>query len=92
MYVSTRVIISQLKVLNFMDIKIKCKRCKKEFKIDPEEFNYLQKKANDMKTELILPKLCDNCRMIKEQVKSIPMKMCMICNQVLEKSKITDII
>jgi len=87
MYVTTRVIISQLKVLNFMEIKIKCKRCKKSFEIPIDQLNYLQKKANEMKSELIMPKLCDDCRIIKEQVKSIPMKMQMICNQILEKSK-----
>lgn len=70
-----------------MEIKIKCKRCKKDVVIDEAQYAYLNKKAKEMKTELILPKLCDDCRIVKEQVKSIPMKMQVICNQILEKSK-----
>jgi len=70
-----------------LEVKIRCKRCKKDFVILTEQYKYLQKKATEMKTELILPKLCEPCRMIKEQVKSIPMKMQMICNGILEKSK-----
>jgi len=70
-----------------MDIKIKCKRCKKEFVMLPAQFNYLKKKSEELKSELILPKLCDECRIVKEQVKSIPMKIQMICNGILEKSK-----
>jgi len=70
-----------------MDIKIKCKRCKKEFIMYPAQYEYLVKKSKELKSELILPKLCDNCRIIKEQVKSIPMKMQIICNGILEKSK-----
>jgi delta-aminolevulinic acid dehydratase/porphobilinogen synthase len=70
-----------------LEIKIQCKRCKKEFVMLPAQYHYLKKKSEEMKSELVLPKLCDNCRMIKEQVKSIPMKMQMICNGILEKSK-----
>jgi len=70
-----------------MEIKIRCKRCKKDFEMLPTQYGYLVKKSKEMKTELVLPKLCDACRMIKEQVKSIPMKMQMICNNILEKSK-----
>jgi len=74
-----------------MELKIKCKRCKKDFEIDVSQYEYLKRKAIEMKIELILPKLCDNCRMVKEQVKSIPTKMQIICNGILEKSKDADV-
>lgn len=70
-----------------MEIKIKCKRCKKSFEMTPAQYSYLLKKSKEMKTDLVLPKLCDNCRIIKEQIKSIPVKMQMICNGILERSK-----
>lgn len=73
------------------EIKITCKRCKKEVTILPAQYAYLKKKSLEMRSELVLPKLCDNCRIIKEQVKSIPMKIQMICNGVLEKSKDGDV-
>lgn len=68
-------------------IKIKCKRCKKEFEVQQAQYDYLKKKSEEFKSEFILPKLCDNCRIIKEQVKSIPMKIQIICNGILEKTK-----
>ena len=74
-----------------MELKIKCKRCKKDFDIPEDQYAYLSKKAKEMKTELILPRLCDNCRTVKEQVKSIPMKMQIICNEILEKSKDSEV-
>jgi len=70
-----------------LNVKIKCKRCGKEFEMLPAQYRYLIKKSTEMKTELILPKLCDPCRMIKEQVKSIPIKMQTICNEVLKMSR-----
>lgn len=70
-----------------MEIKIKCKRCKKEFLMSPDQYDYLTKKAKELNSTLILPKLCDNCRVLKEQLKSIPMKMQLICNNALKISK-----
>ena len=74
-----------------LEIKTKCRRCKKEFTVSADQIRYLTKKAKEMKTEAAMPKLCDNCRVIKAQVKSIPMKMQMICNGILEKSKDADV-
>lgn len=70
-----------------MELKIKCKRCKKDFLLEEKQYNYLKYKAEELKSELILPKLCHDCRIIKEQVKSIPIKMQNICNQILQVSK-----
>lgn len=70
-----------------MDFKIKCKRCKKEFVLDEKQYLYLKRKAEELKSQLILPKLCHDCRIVKEQTKSIPMKMQNICNQILQMSK-----
>lgn len=68
-------------------MKLKCKRCKKDFEISEAQYNYLKNKAKELNAEFIAPKLCDSCRLIKEQVKSIPMKIQIICNSILEKSK-----
>lgn len=68
-------------------MKINCKRCKKEVEISTEQLEYLRKKSKELKTELVLPKLCNECRLTKEQIKSIPMKIQSICNDILNKSK-----
>ena len=70
-----------------MELKIKCKRCKKDFLLEEKQYNYLKYKAEELKSELILPKLCHDCRIIKEQAKSIPIKMQNLCNQILQVSK-----
>ncbi len=70
-----------------MDIKIKCKRCKKQFDVSESEYAYLKRKSQELKSEFILPKLCNDCRIIKEQVKSIPMKIQTICNLLVEQKE-----
>jgi len=68
-------------------MKLKCKRCKKEFDLSDAQYKFLENKSKEMKSELILPKICDDCRLIKEQVKSIPLKIQSMCNNILKKSK-----
>lgn len=70
-----------------MDLNIKCKRCKKIFELDIKQYEYLKQKSKELKSDLILPKLCHECRIIKEQTKSIPMKIQVICNGILQQSK-----
>jgi delta-aminolevulinic acid dehydratase/porphobilinogen synthase len=70
-----------------MELNIRCKRCKKNFILEDKQYVYLKRKAEELKSQLILPKLCHECRIIREEIKSIPMKMQNICNQILQTSK-----
>ena len=73
-----------------MEMKIICQRCKKSFILTRKQHQFLSEMAKKKKTELILPKFCSECRILRMEIKSIPKKIQQLCNILLGKDYIKD--